>query len=222
MSTTLRFFVNDKRVSTAVPVKQGYLLQVYPMHQRFADEEQWRNWWTEMSKPRIRVMVGDTKPTLEIHPSLLAKSEKKEPTESQWTFKNTLKFTAPPGKYYIGDLCYVLSEDVYDNVFGGLGGYDSGLYQKKGSSDFFLLDNTAYGDGVYYGTDGREFGVDAGIIGICPASLVVKGYGENTLYEFKEPVTCRFKKGRFAFSSGYIRLVINTVDDEEEDEDYDE
>ena len=227
MSNTLRFFVNDKRVSTAVNlVRQGYLLQVYPMHQRFADEEHWKNWWTDMSKPRIRIQVGSEKPALAIHPSLLLKAEvlrqDNSYDEPEWELKNRLRFTAPPGKYYIGDLCYVLSDHVYENVFGDLGGYDSGLYQKKNSSDFFLVDNTAYGDGLYGGSDGNEFGVDAGIIGICPVSLIEKGDGEGTIYEFKEPVVCRFNRGCFTFTSGSTKLVIDTAGEEDQDEeDYD-
>lgn len=140
--------------------------------------------------------------------------------QSDWTHKETYKFTAPAGKYYIGDLCYALSDSVYESIFGNLGGYESGLYQKKDSTDFFLVDNTAYGDGLYGGTDGKEFAVDAGIIGICPASMIgpEKDGDGGHIYEFKDPVKCRFSGGVFTFKSGYIRLVINTEGDDDESE----
>ena len=56
-SKTLRFYVNNKRVSTAVRVADGYILQVYPMRQRFADEEDWCSFWENHSvaKPTCRV-----------------------------------------------------------------------------------------------------------------------------------------------------------------------
>ena len=56
-SKTLRFYVNNKRVSTAVRVADGYILQVYPMRQRFADEGDWLSFWENHSvaKPKCRV-----------------------------------------------------------------------------------------------------------------------------------------------------------------------
>lgn len=56
-SKTLRFYVNNKRVSTAVRVTDGYILQVYPMRQRFADEEDWCSFWENhsISKPTCHV-----------------------------------------------------------------------------------------------------------------------------------------------------------------------
>ncbi len=55
-SKTLRFYVNTKRVSTAVRATDGYILQVYPMHQRFADEEDWKSFWEQhtVSRPILR------------------------------------------------------------------------------------------------------------------------------------------------------------------------
>lgn len=152
-----------------------------------------------------------------------AKQQEAKAAQEEWTHKETHKTTLPAGKYYIGDLCYALADDIYDGVFGNIGGYDSGLY-KKNDSEFFFVDNTAYGDGMYGATDGNEFAVDAGIIGICPASMIGKGTGREKdgdgghIYEFKEPVKCTFNSGVFTFKSGFRKLVINTEGEDEESE----
>lgn len=205
---TVRFCVNNKRLATAVYTKKGDFLQVFPEKKVFDSEKAWQSYWELLSKPNVTVVEDKTKPPV------------KRLQEDDWTHSNTLRFTAPPGEYYIGDLCYVLGDDVYNTIFGGLGGYNSGLYKEKGSDKFFLVDNTAYGDGIYYATDGKEFGVDAGIIGICPKSACKKNDGGGQFYTFEEPVKCRFGSGKFQFSSGHIRLVIDTVGQEEEDEEY--
>lgn len=203
---TVRFFVNNKRVATAVYTKKGEFLQVYPEKKVFISEKTWKNHWETVSRPTFKVVDDNTKPA------------RRRVQQTDWTHENTLKFIAPAGEYYIGDLCYVLGDEVYDTIFGGLGGYDSGLFKEKGTDNFFLVDNTSYGDGLFHATDGKEFGVDAGIIGICPKSTCKKNDGGGHFYTFTEPVKCRFGDGRFEFRSGYIHLVIDTsgYDDDEE------
>lgn len=75
----------------------------------------------------------------------------------------------PAGKYYVGDLCYVM-HDVWDefcditidqhNVKDGVFALSDGR--------LFATFSTAYGDGEYRDNFGRVYGVDAGLIGcIC-------------------------------------------------------
>ena len=207
---TVRFCVNNKRVATAVYTKKGDFLQVYPEKKVFSSERAWQAHWESVSRPTFTVVDDETKPKL------------RRIQEDDWTHEEKLKYIAPPGEYYIGDLCYVLGDEVYDTIFGGLGGYNSGLYKEKGSERFFLVDNTAYGDGLYYGTDGKEFGVDAGIIGICPKSACKKNDGGGKFYTFKDPVKCKFGGGKFEFCSGHIQLVIDTAETKTNDDDYED
>lgn len=196
-------------MATAVYTKKGEFLQVYPTKKFFDSEMAWKAHWEVLSEPKSTVVEDKTKPSV------------KRLQQDDWTHTNALKFTCPAGEYYIGDLCYVLNDDVYDLIFGGLGGYDSGLYKENGSDRFFLVDNTAYGDGLYHGNDGKEFGVDAGIIGICPKSLCKKDGHGGQFYSFQEPVKCRFGSGKFEFRSGFVHLIIDTAgsfEDEEEEE----
>jgi hypothetical protein len=80
--------------------------------------------------------------------------------------------TMPAGKYYVGDLCYVMHE-CWDEVCGLFfkgrtdGGCNEGEFNLKDGRRFVSY-NTKWGDGCYYDESENEYGVDAGLIGcIC-------------------------------------------------------
>jgi hypothetical protein len=214
----MRLFINDNRISTAVKVKSGGLLQVYPVKKQFANEVDWQQHWAELTKPKIILRFGDGTERAVAPAPVVPKPKAVEPKAklSDWTFtkSNNIRTTLPPGEYYIGDLCYVLGDNVYDNIFGGTG-YEMGIYTEKSTGRTFLVGSTAYGDGEYPGSDGNKFAVDAGIIGICPKSLMAKDDGGGHMYTFTQPVNCRFSGGRFFFDSGYKHLVVDTSGDDD-------
>ena len=77
--------------------------------------------------------------------------------------------TMPAGKYYVGDLCYVMHEcwdEVCGLFFKGRSdhGCNEGEFVLKDGRRFVSI-NTKYGDGGYYDQYGNEYGVDAGLIG---------------------------------------------------------
>jgi len=116
-------------------------------------------------------------------------------------------YKLPPGSYYIGDICYVLEDKVYDGVFGSYG-YSSGLYTcKKGR---FLVSGTYAGDGSYTGTDGFQYGVDAGIIGIVSEDLISSVTASGNKYDFPEGVDVQMKDGIFTFKKKDFKLTIDT------------
>lgn len=316
-SNTLRFYVNDKRLSTAIRVKDCYILQVYPSRQRFANEEDWRSYWemNKICKPQIRVEGGmslqstqtdatkqkgfrcaeclldgtldhrnciilkykgsvadwetaSIEQRKELRTEVAAKAAEPRPKartwicpacnlgpgndhrmcicqffnysvtaweeacgirqaepeseeesvvlsstplsnkQEDWTHSGGKTHTFPPGKYFIGDLCYALSDELYENVFGGFD-YERGLYKQTNSNHFFFVADTYFGDGLYRGSDGKEFGVDAGVISILPEATMTKNDGGH-IYNFKDPVKCTFYNGKFSFQSGSQRLVIET------------
>lgn len=71
------------------------------------------------------------------------------------------------GRYYVGDLCYVLHE-VWDEVcsltFDKEGRMLDGEHYLKDGRKFALY-STMYGDGTYHDGQGRSYPVDAGCIG---------------------------------------------------------
>lgn len=75
----------------------------------------------------------------------------------------------PAGTYYVGDLCYVM-HDEWDEVCELTA--DPVNHSRCIDGEFTLKDgrrfacySTMYGDGAYYDQEGREYGVDAGLIG---------------------------------------------------------
>lgn len=130
--------------------------------------------------------------------------------------------TFPAGKYYIGDLCYVLDDELID---AAVCGRDDGFHTNgKHVLGYF---STAYGDGCYRGTNGQSYGVDAGMIGIVPVELIKAGSAGWGVLTFEN----EFVFGCTSDSTFYVKDRVNpnnsfeipTKDDgEDEGEDEDE
>ena len=75
----------------------------------------------------------------------------------------------PAGRYYVGDLCYVMHEE-WDEVcalyFEGRTdhGCNDGEFKLKDGRRFASY-GTRWGDGLYFDQYGHSYGVDAGLIG---------------------------------------------------------
>lgn len=81
----------------------------------------------------------------------------------------------PAGKYYIGDLCYALKDDVYKSCWGKHD-YQPGTFTVdaniNGQTCKFSVNHTTWGDGFYRDSvSGNFYAVDAGVIGIVPLEL---------------------------------------------------
>jgi hypothetical protein len=131
--------------------------------------------------------------------------------------------TFGPGKYFIGDPCYVMDDALYDKWGKETEWEGSGEFTVDGHK--FACDHTAYGDGGYPGSDGNEYSVDAGIIGIVPEAMWKKNTEElsldlGTVVDVKNKVTFSAKDGFFEYNIDGKQLTIATG--EEEDEGYDE
>ena len=95
-----------------------------------------------------------------------------------------------PGKYYIGDLCYVM-HDKWDQFCEAT---ISGNTCLDGEFDIEGVKvasyGTMYGDGSYRDDDGNEYGVDAGIIGCIRVEDIAESELKNLdlghVHEFKE------------------------------------
>jgi len=73
----------------------------------------------------------------------------------------------PAGKYYIGDLCYVMSDDwdeVCDLTITKDGKLLDGEFEMK-SGRRFAMYSTKHGDGLYRSNMGTNHAVDSGTIG---------------------------------------------------------
>lgn len=81
-----------------------------------------------------------------------------------------MSMTMPAGRYYVGDLCYVMHDawtEAVDLMFPSAAeGFESvnGILTLKDGRQFAIF-STSYGDGVYYDQWDNEYPVDAGSIG---------------------------------------------------------
>lgn len=137
--------------------------------------------------------------------------------------------TVPAGTYILGDPCYAVPGEDWmpwlaaakhratvsdSNVVGLLAAVPS-------SGAWVVGFRTGYGDGVYYDTDGNEYGVDAGMIGLVPQRIArdrTPSAGGGRLVVFTEPTVCY----RVANSTGTLcDLVFGSIRIATGDEAYD-
>ena len=144
----------------------------------------------------------------------------------------------PAGKYYVGDLCYVM-HDEWDEVCGlffegpNVHGCNQGIFQLKDGRKFASF-NTKWGDGSFQDQYGRSYGVDAGLIGCIAIKDINLDSGDNftrggQVIEFDRDFEVHGGTGISRSEwDGVIRIgnvTIKTDDDgefEEEEEEYEE
>lgn len=131
----------------------------------------------------------------------------------------------PAGKYYVGDLCYVMHpewDEFCDITITDHECLDGEFTLADGRR--FATYRTAYGDGTYYSSHGTSHSVDAGLIG-C---ILVNDIRDETATElsrlgavvdFPEPFETSGEDGVIKFG----HLTIDTGDDysdcDEDDDD---
>jgi len=102
--------------------------------------------------------------------------------------------TMPPGRYYVGDLCYVIEDawgEVCDFMFAGKGNNEGQFTLKDGRT--IVIYGTRYGDGTYESNLGTRHSVDAGVIGAMLESQCDKKYEHiaelGAFIDFPQPWT---------------------------------
>ena len=134
--------------------------------------------------------------------------------------------TMPAGRYYIGDLCYVMHPEW--DEFCALTIKDhqclDGEFTLADGRRFATL-STAYGDGTYRSNIGTDHSVDSGSIG-C---ILVSDIRDNTyediedlgaIVEFDQPFEVSSDQGLLKF--GHVLIETAGGYDEDEEEDYEE
>lgn len=127
------------------------------------------------------------------------------------------QFKMPAGKYYIGDLCYVMHkewDEMCELFFAGRDDYgcNEGNFKLADGREFVNF-NTRHGDGTYY--DGLySFDVDSGSIGCIKVEDIREELPPGAVVvTFDRNFWCYSEDGVLHF--GYI--AIDTDPDEEED-----
>lgn len=136
----------------------------------------------------------------------------------------------PPGRYWVGDPCYAITNDgddigiwfrLCDDMFAKEGGErGAAVAHDKESGFWFVASSTAHGDGTYEGSDGRTYGVDAGMIGVVPEFFWGEhriqsywgGDAPNYLVDFPEPFSVSYEKEDGRIIIGHIEIVTDYSD----------
>lgn len=123
----------------------------------------------------------------------------------------------PSGKYYVGDLCYVM-HDEWDECcnlfFQGRKdhGCNEGEFNLKDGRRFANF-NTAYGDGCYQSNVGTEHFVDSGSIGCIRIEDIREDISEERIKELGALITfdMPFNVGREEGEIQFGRMRIDTA-----------
>ena len=123
-----------------------------------------------------------------------------------------------PGKYFVGDPCYVKPNDHYWLDF-----CDSTEYFERDGVTIASA-GTAFGDGIYNDQEGRSYCVDSGLIGATSLDHITDKDVLNHLddlgvvADFSEPFEVISDGG--VIQVGHIR--IDTIGDDEDEDDLDD
>lgn len=128
----------------------------------------------------------------------------------------------PAGRYFIGDLCYVMHPQWDEFCHLTLSGNSvlNGVFQLENGVRFASL-STKFGDGCYEDETGGSYPVDAGLIGCIRVEDISDETADLSLgniYVFEDEFEVYEEDGVLTF--GYI--TINTGDDPDEDDEEDE
>jgi hypothetical protein len=114
----------------------------------------------------------------------------------------------PAGNYYVGDLCYVIPNNLWDEFLGNWDFDYSGVYGDFLSSLYWVAE-TEYGDGIYDDQFGNTYAVDAGIIGCINLDQGLEIKNKNAwgqFIKFDSEFTCLLDGGVIKIAN----LIIDT------------
>jgi hypothetical protein len=131
-----------------------------------------------------------------------------------------VEVVVPKGSYVIGDPCYAVPDKDWIPLLETCNYFESPIgYVKDGMQKFPVLAfGTKWGDGCYRGTDGNEYGVDAGLLGLVPVELLEDLSGHEVVNFSKDTLCIDDGSGKLKF--GHITIDTDPADEEDEDENY--
>ncbi len=122
----------------------------------------------------------------------------------------------PAGRYYIGDLCYVLDKDWDEFCALTIKDHEclDGEFTFKDGRRFATY-GTAYGDGCYPNNiSSFNLPVDAGLIGCVRVEDCEVDINMGIIVDFPEPFSTSEKEGVISF--GHVHVDTACEDDEED------
>ena len=131
-----------------------------------------------------------------------------------------VEVVVPKGSYVIGDPCYAVPDQDWDDLLLSCNYFESPIgYVKDGMQKFPVLAfGTKWGDGSYHGTDGNVYPVDAGLIGLVPVELL-DDLSDHEVVNFSKDTLC-INDGSGKLKFGHITIDNDPSEEEDEDENY--
>jgi len=124
------------------------------------------------------------------------------------------------GRYYIGDPCHVLKDEIYTRIWGAIYDYKEGKFAINGHD--FIVHSTHGGDGTFYDHKQRKYVVESGMIAAISMELVdpseekIKECKKNgIIITFHTPFQFIYDAGIFYIQSYKNFIEINTRNEEE-------
>lgn len=134
-----------------------------------------------------------------------------------------MSYRLPPGKYYIGDPCYVMQDGTWDELLNEHHDHLSHgeIVEFKGAQ--LWAHGTAHGDGAYADQNDAEYTVDSGMLGVVPLALIDDPAGEEggVVMDFPKGLTVEYCNGTFFIGPICIRTDYLTDDEDFEDDEVD-
>lgn len=115
----------------------------------------------------------------------------------------------PAGTYALGDPSYVVPDELWGVLTRDADYFEQpiGHVTYGGTQHRVLAFRTAHGDGCYKGSDGHDYCVDSGLIGLVPRALVrADSYPRPHFVTFRVDAVCYASRGRLYFGD----ISINT------------
>jgi hypothetical protein len=126
-----------------------------------------------------------------------------------------VEVTVPAGQYVLGDPCYAVPYEDWDGLLTSCDFFRNPI----GSVGAFkvLAFGTQWGDGCYAGSNGKEYPVDAGLIGLVPIELVedLTEHHDNIVTFNKSTVCSTNGDGKLRF--GHIVIDTDPAEGDEND-----
>lgn len=123
-------------------------------------------------------------------------------------FAYAVEVALPAGTYFVGDPCYLFSGDRWDRFLASVDSVVTGdcagpagidedgnpiPFNPRDDTPQAMVFTTAYGDGVYAGSNGRAYSVDSGLLAAVPVEMADgAGTGSYSVEEFAEGAVCRY------------------------------
>lgn len=110
-----------------------------------------------------------------------------------------------PGTYWIGDLCYVLQADEWDDLLIQTSLAEEAVVEIRGFKVGYC--GTAFGDGVYMDEERNLYPVDSGSIGIMPLEKIKvsnKIMNLGRIIQMPESFSIENQNGRLRFGNVFI------------------